>query len=221
MHANIDELLDISAGEQSPKAKHVDECEQCRNMLEELQSFESRVGLEMFDAADKVPSDDVWNRIQNHLYLPPEHISLVAGNASNVQALVATPNNSLTKAIYALAASIAFVGVVSVFMFSQQQSNQLQAQMMQSSINELMLNSRGLEHVLQKVANQNEALSVANQTAADRLYWRLTYVDQLIDQASPENVERMEVLWNDRIDALNELNQLYYQRGTTLNTPEI
>lgn len=221
MHANIDELLDISAGEQSPKAKHVAECEQCRNTLEELQSFESRVGLEMFDAADKVPSDDVWDRIQNHLYLPPEHITLAAGNASNVQTLVAAPNNSLTKAIYALAASIAFVGVVSVFMFSQQQSNQLQAQMMQSSINELMLNSRGLEHVLQKVANQNEALSVANQTAADRLYWRLTYVDQLIDKASPENVERMEVLWNDRIDALNELNQLYYQRGTTLNTPEI
>ena len=223
MHANIEELLDISAGEQSLKRKHVAECEQCQSALDELQSFESRVALEMFDAADKVPSDDVWDRIQKRLYQPPEHIALVAGqqhDANNVRTLVAGANNSLTKAIYALAASIAFVGVIAVFMFSQQQSNQLQAQVIQSSIDELMLSSRGLEHVLQKMANQNEALSVANQTAADRLHWRLTYVDQLIDKASPENVERMEVLWNDRVDALNELNQLYYQRGIALNTPE-
>ena len=223
MHENIEELLDISAGEQSLKRKHVAECEQCQSALDELQSFESRVALEMFDAADKVPSDDVWDRIQKRLYQPPEHIALVAGqqhDANNVRTLVAGANNSLTKAIYALAASIAFVGVIAVFMFSQQQSNQLQAQVIQSSIDELMLSSRGLEHVLQKMANQNEALSVANQTAADRLHWRLTYVDQLIDKASPENVERMEVLWNDRVDALNELNQLYYQRGIALNTPE-
>ena len=217
MHANIDQLLDIINGDQSPKHAHVTKCEQCQSRLSELRSFKSEVSLQMFDAADRVPSNDVWSRIQNSTDQQQSALPLV----NNVHELSAPPQQSLTRAVYALAASIAFVGVVSVFMFSQQQSNQLQNQVIQASLNELMLNSRGLEHVLQNVADQNQALSLVNQKAADRLYWRLTYVDQLIDQASPENPERMEVLWNDRIDALNELNQIYYQRNSTLNAPEI
>jgi len=217
MHANIDELLEIIDGEQNSKREHVAECEQCPSALEELQSFKSEVGLQLFDAADKVPSADVWNRIQNSL----GEQKMPDSKTSNVQPFIAAPQQSLTKAIYALAASIAFVGVVAVFMFSQQQNAQLQTQIMQASLNELMLNSRGLEQVLQKVANQNEALSVTNQEAADRLYWRLTYVDQLIDQASPENTERMEVLWNNRIEALDALNKIYYQHQSTLNESEI
>ena len=106
-------------------------------------------------------------------------------------------------------------------MFSTQQSATQQTLAMQTSIHELMLNSQGLEQVLQQVAQQNQALSVANQQAADRLYWRLSKVDQLINQESPSNAERMEVLWNDRIDALNELNQIYYQHEGTLDAPEI
>jgi hypothetical protein len=138
-----------------------------------------------------------------------------------VVSLAAMPQPSLSKPIYALAASIAFVGIVSVFMFSQQQNEQMQTQIMQASLNELMLNSRGLEHVLQRVADQNQALGVASQKAADRLYWRLTNVDQLINQVSPDNTERMEVLWSDRIEALNALNQIYYQQQSTLTTSEI
>ncbi len=217
MHANIEELLEIKDGEPSSKRQHVNECEECQISLRELQSLESEIGLQMFDAADQVPSDDVWNRIQLSL----ESQNAVRMENNSVHTLVTAPQNSLTKAVYALAASIAFVGVIAVFMFSQQQNSQLQNQILQASLNELMLNSRGLEQVLQNVADQNQALSVANQKAADRLYWRLTYVDQLIDQASPENTERMEVLWNDRIEALNALNQIYYQRDSTLNAPEI
>lgn len=216
MHANIDELLEIKDGEPSLKREHVSTCEECQTALHELQLLESEIGLQMFDAADQVPSDDVWDRIQLNLEKQQS-----AAITNNVHTLVAPPQHTLTKAIYALAASIAFVGVITVFMFSQQQSSQLQTQILQASLNELMLNSRGLEQVLQNVADQNQALSVANQKAADRLYWRLTYVDQLIDQASPENNERMEVLWNDRIEALNALNEIYYQRDSTLNAPEI
>lgn len=217
MHADVNQLLAIINGEQSSKREHVAECEQCQRALAELQSFESEVGLQMFEAANHAPSDDVWSRIQSSLEQQQAAMPL----ASNVHTFGKPPQQSLTRAVYALAASIAFVGVVSVFMFSQQQNTQRQAQVIQASLNELMLNSRGLEHVLQKVADQNQSLSVANQKAADRLYWRLTYVDQLINQAAPENPERIEVLWNDRIDALNELNQIYYQRDSTLNTPEI
>jgi len=217
MHANIEQLLEIMDGEPSSMREHVAECKQCQIALNELKSFEAEVGLKMFDTADKVPSRDVWSRIQNSL----EEQQVVEQRGSNVHTLAVAQPQSLTKAIYALAASIAFVGVIAVFMFSQQQNAQLQTQIMQASLNELMLNSRGLEQVLQKVADQNQALSVANQKAAERLYWRLTYVDQLIDQAAPENTERMEVLWNDRIEALNELNQIYYQQDSTLSAPEI
>lgn len=216
MHANIDQLLEIKNGEQSLKREHVAECEQCQVALSELQLFESEIGLQMFDAADKVPSENVWARIQNSIEQQSSTL-----NTPNVVALVAARQPSLSRPIYALAASIAFVGVVAVFMFSQQQNAQLNTQVMQASLNELMLNSRGLEQVLQKVADQNQALSVVNQKAADRLYWKLAYVDQLIDQAGPENTERMEVLWNDRIEALNSLNQIYYQRHTALKSSEI
>ena len=74
---------------------------------------------------------------------------------------------------------------------------------MQASLNELMLNSRSLEHVLQKVVDQNRALSVSNQKVANRLYWRLTYFDPLINQASPENTERMEVSRNGILQSIS------------------
>lgn len=236
-HATVKQLLEIIDGEPSEMRQHVSSCEHCQIALTELQSFESEIGLQMFDDADKVPSNDAWDRIlrsldqsrldqsrfdkggfqQSGLTEQPE----ITQQGSNVHRLATVTHHTLSRPIYALAASIAFVGIVSVFMFSQQQNNQLQTQIMQASLNELMLNSRGLEHVLQKVADQNLALNVANQKAADRLYWRLTYVDQLINQASPENPERMEALWNDRIEALSELNQIYYQQESTLNASEI
>lgn len=224
MHANIDQLLEIIDGEDNSMRDHVSECKQCQTALAELLSFKSQVGSSMFDAADQIPSEDAWNRIQQTLDLESELDRLDSNNVVSMPAYSAAPaaaNQSLTKAIYSLAASIAFVGVIGVFMFSMQQSTTQQTLAMQTSINELMLNSRGLEQVLQQVAQQNQALSVANQQAADRLYWRLSKVDQLINQESPSNAERMEVLWNDRIDALNQLNQIYYQHEGTLDAPEI
>jgi len=225
MHASIDQLLEIKDGEPCSMRDHVSECEVCQKALAELHSFESMVGSAMIDAADKIPSDDAWNRIQQTLDLESELDRLDSSNVVSMPMYAAgSPaggNNSLTKAVYSLAASIAFVGLIGVFMFSAQQNDNQQTLAMQTSINELMLNSRGLEHVLQQVAQQNQALSVANQQAADRLYWRLGKVDQLINQVSPENEERMEVLWSNRIDALNQLNQIYYQHEGTLDAPEI
>jgi len=215
MHASIYELLEIKNGEHTKIREHVSGCQRCQAELEDLHAFESNISLEMFDAADKIPSDDVWLRIQDSLEEPR------TAKANNVHAFPVRQSHSLTKPIYALAASIAFVGVIAIFMFAPQKDSQVQTQLIQASLNELMLNSRGLEQVLQKVADQNQALSVANQKAADRLYWRLTYVDQLIDQENPENNERVEALWNDRIEALTALNQIYYQHDTTLNAPEI
>ena len=92
---------------------------------------------------------------------------------------------------------------------------------MQASINELMKNSRSLEQSLQTVVSQNRALSDANQRVAERLYWKLSYVDQLIHEVMPEDSERIMSLWNDRVEALNELQQIYFEHNNVRNTSEI
>ena len=99
--------------------------------------------------------------------------------------------------------------------------------MMQANIQELMLNSRGMERALQRVAMQSDLLSGAEQSQADRLHWRLAYVDRLIQDNNMQTVgaqyatEQVEELWSERIRALTQLNQLYYQRRQTLNDSEI
>jgi hypothetical protein len=67
LHATTDQLLEIIDGEQSPLSSHLCECKQCQIALAKLQSFESEIGLRMFDGANKVPSIDVWNKIQSSL----------------------------------------------------------------------------------------------------------------------------------------------------------
>ncbi|MBL4673660.1 MAG: hypothetical protein JKX81_15485, partial [Arenicella sp.] len=67
-HATNTQLLAIIDGEQSEMSQHVSSCEQCQIAFTELQSFESEIGLQMFDAADKVPNNDVWERIRSSLY---------------------------------------------------------------------------------------------------------------------------------------------------------
>jgi hypothetical protein len=77
---------------------------------------------------------------------------------------------------------------------------------------------------LQNVSFQYELLSSSEQSAAERLYWRLSYVDQMIDEDSAKsenNPEHIKTLWNQRINALNGLNQIYYQRQQELDDSEI
>ena len=67
-------------------------------------------------------------------------------------------------------------------------------------------------------------LSSAEQSAAERLYWRLSYVDQMIHEnsaSSETNPERVKTLWNERIEALTGLNQIYYQRKQEFDDSEI
>ena len=207
MHAEIDDLLAIKNGEESPMLAHVNECTECQSELIAL----SAVGAQLFAHYDSEPSDLAWSRIQRTL-AADANADVIQIKPSNIQ--------SISRAIYALAASIAFVGVVSVFMLSGNSQNQ-QTQLLQASVNQLMTNSRGLEQALQQVAQQNQALSVANQQAADKLYWRLTYVDQLIQGAQPQDSEQLKVLWRDRVDALNALNKLYFERDNTIFRSEI
>lgn len=228
MHANIDDLLAINDGDHNGVSQetreHVQSCDDCQQQLNSVAATLGNVGPTMFKEFDHEPREDVWARVQNSINSktsPAETVLVSTTGISNVLPMRSSGNvQSLTRAIYALAASIAFVGLVSVFMLSGNSQNQ-QALLLQASVDQLMTNSRGLEQSLQQVVKQNEVLSVANQQAADRLYWRLTYVDQLIQDASPANSEQLQVLWNDRVEALNELNKLYFERDIGVSRSEI
>ena len=231
VHATIDELLSFKSDDSEShlseaKAKHIETCVDCKNELSSL----SQVGRILFDHVDEQPRDEVWQKLQlalygekvsSHAYPETQAKQIDVPQSPWVHSLRAVGHQSLSKAIYALAASVAFVGVVAVFMFSQHLSNSRQTQLMQASINELMKNSRSLEQSLQTVVSQNRALSDANQRVAERLYWKLSYVDQLIHEVMPEDSERIMSLWNDRVEALNELQQIYFEHNNVRNTSEI
>lgn len=227
MHANIEDLLAINDGDHNSVSQetreHVQACADCQRQLQSLAATLKNVEPAMFEEFDHEPSAEVWARVQNSINSKTSSAENQLANTahiSNVLPMRSGNVQSLTRAVYALAASIAFVGLVSVFMLSGNSQNQ-QALLLQASVDQLMTNSRGLEQSLQQVVKQNEVLSVANQRAADRLYWRLTYVDQLIQDASPANSEQLQVLWNDRVEALNELNKLYFERDIGLSRSEI
>jgi len=213
MHASIEQLLDIRDGLESPMTEHVNSCEHCQA---ELASIE-QVSNQLFDVYDSAPNDEIWSRILKESELKSED--------SNVHFIeTAKHNNSLSRAIYTLAASVAFVGLVSVFMISKQNdSARQQADRMQAGINQLMLNSQGLENVLQQVMVNSDRLNVRDRAVAERLYSKLTYVDQELHETTsdaPEDAERIQILWSDRVEVLNELNRLFYQRKDVLMNAE-
>ncbi|GGZ97062.1 hypothetical protein GCM10008090_01660 [Arenicella chitinivorans] len=209
MHATVEQLNDLRDGIPNAMASHVQSCTQCQAEMAYLDKMAGRI----FDTADQAPPEDAWQRILAASELPSAQIMALR---SHTKQATTNPNSSLTRAIYTLAASIAFVGLISVFMLNQQSTQQQRASnQMQASINQLMLNSRGLETVLQQVVAQNDVLSDDDRAAAERLYWKLTYVDQELqatNSASQQDAERLQILWSDRVEVLNELNRLFYQR---------
>ncbi len=200
-HASWQELMALRDGCESPVSDHVHRCSQCQTNLEEL----NNLGATLFAAVDDAVPDGSWARIQSQLQSNVE---------PNAKVQKSRNSNSLSGAIYALAASIAFVGVVAVFMLDQPSEQQNNYQELQASINELMAHSRGLELVVQDVAQQNQQLSAVSQASIERLEWRLSYLDQLILEIEPRRTEqpqRIQALWNERVETLNELNDLYDQ----------
>ena len=227
-HASLEQLLELKDSVHNEAAEHAAACELCQRELESLKAL----GQQIFVDADQTPDPQVWDRITQSVALRNEHATEQEYERGSVPldlliADRAQANNvgTLSKAVYSLAASILVTGLIGLYLYGQQNvSTSTQNQMLQASIQELMLNSRGMERILEKVALQNELLTTAEQSAAERLYWRLTYVDQMIHEDSA-NIQsdpaRIKVLWNDRIDALTELNQIYYQRQQTLDDSEI
>jgi len=233
-HASLEQLLEIKDGVHNAAAEHVAACKLCQNEIEGLRTL----AKQMFEEANKVPDARVWDRISHSVALSKEQadeldyqrgsVPLAILMADRAQASnISNLNNvsNLSKAVYSLAASILITGFIGLFLYGQQNVNtSTQNELLYASIQELMLNSRGMERTLEKVAMQNELLTSSEQSAAERLYWRLNYVDQMIDENSNDgqgDPARIKMLWNDRIQALTQLNQIYYQRQQTFDDSEI
>ena len=218
MHANIGQLLDIRDGLDSPLSEHVDNCEHCQAELAYLDSM----ATQLFEDHDEIPSEGSWARILEASDLQVDEVD----SSEKVHYLAAANkhNGSLSRAIYTLAASVMFVGLVTLFVVSNQSNSaRQQVDQMQANINQLMLNSQGLENVLQQVMVKNDRLTDEDRASAERLYWKLSYVDQELHDANldaPEPSERIEILWSDRVEVLNELNRLFYQRKEVLVNAE-
>lgn len=215
MHANTEQLLEIKDGIENDFGQHVDSCDYCKSELEAIcllakQVFISANQRPPLGAWDKIISGSADQRKCSSFHQPETEVpfELIAANATQPSRF-----NSLSTAVYTLAGSILVTGFIGLFIFGQQNSTNQQTQVLQASIQELMLNSRGMEQVLQKVALRNELISTDDQYAAERLYWRLTHLDQMI-QDNNDSPERIQTLWNGRIDALNQLSNLYYQQQT-------
>jgi hypothetical protein len=246
MHATTEQLLEIKDGLSNSVAAHVQGCQACQDELEQLRCLNSQ----MFDAANQQPRPELWSRIIASVKMTDDVQNMredrkavsagaiteersLSSSASHadvpVERLLAnsselTNTHSLSKAIYSLAASVLLTGFIGLYVFGQHSPSNQQAALLQANIQELMLNSRGMELALQNVSFQHELLSSSEQSAAERLYWRLSYVDQMIDEDSAKsenNPEHIKTLWNQRINALNGLNQIYYQRQQELDDSEI
>ncbi len=220
-HASLEQLLEIKDGTENLASQHVNACDYCQAELSVLQSIQSK----LFEQADEAPAPHLWQRIEativggiNTSTTAP--IELVVANQSNNVA----QQRSLSHAVYTLAASIFVTGFIGLYMFTHNNSSRTQNELLQANIQQLMINSRGMEQALEKVALQSELLTATQRTQADRLYWQLAYLDQMIHESNVDtqtDPQRVEVLWNNRIQALRDLNQLYYQRQQTLSDSEI
>ena len=233
VHASLEELLAIRDGEQIDKSSHVNTCTFCQARLEDVFSAASSLQATMlFDADLPVPSG-VWNSLEDKLrakgvteidstagvsesLLSESNISINNAsnlNASNLSASKPKFWTSINTAIYSLAAAVMFTGMVNFYNSQDQQQTQLETRTLNASIQTLMDSSRGLENVLHEVIAQNRNLAISDQVLADRLQWQLMLVDQEIHESERSDelsYEQVRALWDKRVNALTELNKLYY-----------
>ncbi len=240
-HATLSDLIMIRDGGENDKDAHVRDCQFCQARLEDVcAAAQSLQNTLLFSAELPVPAS-AWQRIESKLRergITEQYDALdPVGQQDNRRD--ADPNSSLdyalspktaaskapfwasvNTAIYSLALAIVFTGGVSLYTFNGQQEARVEARELQASIQNLMDNSRGLESVLQQVADQRNGnvMSVADRSAIDRLQWRLMLVDQQIHESeSSDDVtyDQIKALWGERIEALTELNELYYANHVT------
>ncbi len=193
MHANITELLAAREGELGLASAHISTCLQCQQELKQLDDI----------AADlnKYPEQDVPEQAW-------QNILLAHKKSPRQQSLQKTV--SLTRAIYALAASILVVGFTLIINTSPSSDTQLNRLLVNNALPALEAESRTLEYTLANYQQNEASLTSAQQFKIEQLQWQLMLVDRkLMISQQQQNIELLEALWAERIKNLNELHVTY------------
>jgi hypothetical protein len=193
MHANITELLAARDGELGLASAHISTCQQCQKELKQLDII----------AADlkQLPEQDVPEQAWKNILLAHK-------KSPSQQSLQKTV--SLTRAIYALAASILVVGFTLIINTSQPSEPQLNHGLVNNVLPALEAESRALEYTLANYQQNEASLTSAQQFKIEQLQWQLMRVDRkLMISQQQQNIELLEALWAERIKNLNELHVTY------------
>jgi len=193
MHANITELLAAREGELGLASAHISTCQQCQQELKKL----NLISADLKQLPERDVPEDAWQNILSAHKKSPRQQSL--------QKTV-----SLTRAIYALAASILVVGFTLITNTSKPIESPLNPTLVSNALPALEAESRALEYTLANYQLSEESLTSAQQFKIEQLQWQLMLLDRkLMVSQQQQNIELLEALWAERIKNLNELHVTY------------
>jgi len=192
MHANMTELLAAREGEQGLASAHISACAKCRQELVHLNS----IAADLKTLPEHEVPENAWQNV------------LSAHKKSPVQQTLQR-TVSLTRAIYALAASILVVGFTLII--NPYQSPELQFDVLTNNVlPALEAESRALEYTLANYQQNTDNLTSAQLFKIEQLQWQLMLLDRkLMISQQQQDVELLETLWSERIKSLNELHVTY------------
>jgi hypothetical protein len=185
MHPNLDDLLALRNGEGTAEAaRHVEQCAQCSDEIEELRSAASALRALPDIGADR----DRWPEIQRR----------IVGRRRRMRALrigaVAASMIAAVTAVFFMRASDSSMGPVA----SNEEAR--------FAIGELADASRELEAVLRDPALHQQVLSPRRAAVIVDLEDRIAVLDMaLVDQPSDWGVEQNLALWSHRVELLDAL----------------
>lgn len=211
MRVTLEQLLEIKDGKRNSASDYVAENQECQQQLDQLKCINDGI----FETADCQASDFAWSRISNELYSNAPQTKH-HGNFVPTELLHVSPNSnssSLATAIYTLAGAVFCTGFIALYLFASQPNQAGGLTQLDKEMQQLMIRSQVMELALQNVSAKPHYLSGRQKANADKLYSRLVLLDQSINENSIEpevDKELLKVLWNSRVQALAELNQVYY-----------
>jgi hypothetical protein len=185
MHPNLDDLLALRDGEgPAEAARHVEQCAQCSDEIEELRSAASALRALPGIGADR----DHWPEIQRR----------VAKRRRRIRALQIGAAAASMTAIVAAAVLVGLPASTTSPVASTEDAR--------VAIGELADASRELEAVLRDPALQQQVLSPRRAAVIVDLEDRIAVLDMaLADQPSDWGVEQNVALWSHRVELLDAL----------------
>ncbi|MEJ2580270.1 MAG: hypothetical protein P8127_01325 [Acidobacteriota bacterium] len=185
MHPTTEELLDLRDGEGAEEtARHLEQCDQCCNRLEDLRAVSSALK----ELAQVPPPEASWTEIRKRAIGKGRRpVDLQVGIAAAVLLAVA------------VAAMIGHLGVGDGFPERAESAGTREA------IEQLSSASRELELLLRDSSLQSPVLSTQTAAMIVEIEDRIAVVDMILAQSSFEQDERTVALWSDRVELLDAL----------------